>query len=247
MERVYVHENIFEVFKNKLVEKSNQLVQEVDVDGNADIGYMTTESQTKIVKEHLDDAINLGAKLLTGQNWDGKSLKIPPLVLTNITNKMKIYHEETFGPIIPLISFYDEAQVVLDANNSQFGLSASVWSDDLERCKRVARNLKVGNVSINNVMLTEGNPYLPFGGVKQSGIGRYKGHMGFQTFCNIKSILIDKNSSKIEANWYPYTTKKYKLFEQLTLAAFMKGPISFIKFALSGMKLESHSQKLKRD
>lgn len=246
VERIYIHENIFENFKNSLVTKVQQLTQNVDTDGNSDLGLMTTEAQTKIVKDHLDDAIKNGAKLLTGHSWDGKSTKIPPLVLMNINDKMKIYNEETFGPILPLISFADETQVVMDANNSQYGLSASVWSQDLNRCQRVARNLKVGNVSINNVMLTEGNPYLPFGGVKQSGIGRYKGQIGFQTFCNIKSILIDKNSSKIEANWYPYTAKKYHYFEQLTLSAFRKDPISFIKFAIYGMKLESHSQKVKR-
>jgi acyl-CoA reductase-like NAD-dependent aldehyde dehydrogenase len=246
VERIYVHEKIFESFKKLLIEKTQELIQSVDHDGNSDIGHMTTEQQCFIIKNQLDDALSKGAVLHTGKNWDGKSLNIPPMVLTHIKPNMKIYQEESFGPILPLISFSQEEEVVQDANNSAYGLSASVWSQDLERCQRVARKLKVGNVSINNVMLTEGNPYLPFGGVKDSGIGRYKGIVGFQTFCNIKSVLIDKNSAKIEANWFPYTLKKYKYFETLTKTAFKKDPWSFIVFALTGIQLESHSQKTKR-
>lgn len=246
VEKVFVHEKIFEQFKNKLMEKVNSINQQVDKDGNADVGHMTTQMQVSIVAEHLEDALQKGAKLLTGANWDRRSLVIPPLLLENVTKEMKVYNQETFGPIIPIIAFHDEQEVIEKANDTDFGLSASVWSQDQSRCERVARALKVGNVSINNVMLTEGNPYLPFGGIKDSGMGRYKGVFGFATFCNIKSILIDKNSSKIEANWYPYTSKKYELFDQVTVNAFSSGLLSFIRFAISGMKLESLSQKIKR-
>ena len=79
----------------------------------------------------------------------------------------------------------------------------------MARADRVTRALVTGNVSVNNVMLSEGNHALPFGGVKDSGIGRYKGIHGLRGFCNQKSVLIDSNSKKIEANWYPYTKKKY--------------------------------------
>ena len=156
---------------------------------------------------------------------------------------MLIYSEETFGPILPLISFDSEQEVIQKINQSSFGLSASLWTADQVRSERVARALETGNVSINNVMLTEGNPALPFGGVKNSGIGRYKGAMGLRGFCNIKSILFDSNSKKVEVNWFPYTAKKFRLFDKMTEFLFRGGVKNFIRFALIGLQIESYSDK----
>jgi hypothetical protein len=99
-------------------------------------------------------------------------------------------------------------------------------------------------VSINNVMGTEANPALPFGGVKQSGFGRYKGEPGLHAFCNVKSVLIDKDSAKIEANWYPYTAEKYRRFNALIDALFGNSGIRrLVGFALAGLKLERYSNQ----
>lgn len=122
-----------------------------------------------------------------------------------------------------------------------------MWSKDLTRATRVSRALVCGGVSINNVMATEANPALPFGGMKNSGFGRYKGVHGLHAFCNVKSVLIDKDSAKIEANWYPYTREKYRLFTDLTVNLFSDGIVSFIKFALAGIKLESYSKKASKE
>jgi len=99
-------------------------------------------------------------------------------------------------------------------------------------------------MSINNVMATEANPALPFGGVKNSGFGRYKGEHGLHAFSNIKSVLIDKNSAKIEANWYPYTREKYRLFTDLTVNLFTGGARSFVRFLLAGLRLERYSDRV---
>jgi hypothetical protein len=107
----------------------------------------------------------------------------------------------------------------------------------------VARSLEVGNVSINNVMLTEANSALPFGGVKKSGYGRYKGEFGFYAFANIKSVLFDSNSKKIEANWYPFTTPKYRVFSQMMQGLFSTQLKGLVQFALRGLQLESLAQK----
>jgi acyl-CoA reductase-like NAD-dependent aldehyde dehydrogenase len=243
VEQVFIQESIFLEFKKMLLKEVKKIRQSNCDNGAVEIGHMTSPMQIKIVADHLEDALAKGANLLHGDSWDRKSAAIPPLVLDNITEEMKIYRDETFGPIIPLISFISEREVVDRCNRSQFGLSASVWSKDLKRCDRVARSLITGNVSINNVMLTEGNPALPFGGVKNSGIGRYKGAAGLHGFCNQKSILIDGHSEKCEVNWYPYTQKKYSGFDKMMEALFSPGILNFIKFALIGMKLESYSDK----
>lgn len=243
VERVYVHERIYEAFKAELVGQAKAITQAVDSDGNADVGHMTVDFQTRTIQKHLDDALAKGAKLLTGQQWDKKSKTVPPLVLEGLAKDALILTEETFGPVIPLVPFKTEEEAVSAANHSEYGLSASVWTADLKRAERVAHALVTGNVSINNVMLTEANPALPFGGVKMSGIGRYKGVAGLRAFCNLKSIIVDKNSGKIEANWYPYTKEKYRLFSKMMESLFSGGILNFVRFAVYGILLESLSQK----
>ena len=196
-----------------------------------------------MVAEQIDDARGERGDVFYRRGWDGTSTTIPPMVVENSTDDMLLNQEETFGPVLPIFSFHDEAEAIRRANGDEFGLSASVWSADLERADRVARAIVTGNVSINNVMLTEGNHALPFGGAKKSGIGRYKGEFGFYCFANIKSILVDKNSTKMEANWFPYTRRKFRLFTELTTNIYSPGFWSFVKAAVSGLKLEGYVKK----
>lgn len=246
VERIYVQESIYPEFKRLLLAEIAKVKQAVDQDGDADVGRMTVDMQVKVIADQLRDAVGRGAKLLTGAQWNYTDRAVPPLVVENVSEDMPLVAEETFGPVLPLITFKTEAEAIAKANNSKYALSASVWTKDLGRAERVARKLVTGNVSINNVMLTEANPGLPFGGLKDSGFGRYKGEFGFHSFCNVKSVLIDKDSSKIEANWFPYTAEKYRLFSDMMVGLFSGGVGGMVKFALSGMKLESYSNKASR-
>jgi hypothetical protein len=128
------------------------------------------------------------------------------------------------------------------ANDSPYGLSGSVWSKDLVRGERVAHAIDTGNVSINNVLATQGNSGLPFGGTKDSGFGRYKGPHGLWGFTNIKSVSIDHTSAP-EVYWYPYSKEKYRLFERLLDAAYGGGPWSMLKAAVIGMKMQALAKR----
>jgi acyl-CoA reductase-like NAD-dependent aldehyde dehydrogenase len=245
VERLFVHSDIYEEFKNTLVKETLKLTLGTDKDGSADIGAVTTKSQLEEIAIQVADAKQKGAVFLTGKDWDGKTAFVPPMVIEGATKDMLVDQKENFAPLLPIYSFSSEQEAVELANDPEFGLSASVWANDLKKADRVARQIYTGNVSINNVMLTEGNHALPFGGVQKSGFGRYKGEFGFYAFANIKSILVDKNSKKMEANWFPYTRKKYQIFSDLTKALYSPGIVStYVKGAIHGLKLESYVAKL---
>ncbi|WP_137939479.1 aldehyde dehydrogenase family protein [Chitinivorax sp. B] len=242
VERLYVHEAIYDTFKAKLVARARQIRIGIDLDD--DMGPMISDRQTAIVRDLVEDAERHGARRLTGEQWNGIDRRIPPIILEGSSHAMRINQEEIFGPVIPIFRFRTEAEAIQLANDSSFGLSASVWSKDMTRAERVARALVTGNVSINNVMVTEGNHYLPFGGTRDSGIGRYKGRYGLHNFCNMKSMMMEKMSGKIEANWYPYTAEKYRLFDQLTTGLYGGGLSHFVRFAKAGLGIESLAAKL---
>jgi len=247
VERLYVHAPIYETFKTALVREVERIKQEIDTDGDADVGVMTTDAQVRIVADHLADAQAKGAVLLTGSDWNGVSRLVPPMVVDEVTDDMRLVCEETYGPLIPLLSFETEDEVVRRANDSEYGLTASVWSHDLVRARRVARRLDCGSVSINNVMATQANPALPFGGRKHSGFGRVRGAQGLRSFCNVKSVLIDQDSAKIEANWYPYTREKYRMFTDMLAPRFASGLRASVRLRWARWKLERHARRARRN
>ena len=249
LERLYVHEAIFDKFVELLTDRVKKLRyssanRNYQSPEDCDVGAMTTEFQCQIIERHLTDAVQKGAKILTGGRREAGIRHFPPTVLVEVTHEMLIMTEESFGPVLPIMKFRTEDEAIRLANDSPYGLGASVWSKDIDRGVRVARKIKCGNVSINSHMLTEGNPALPFGGVKDSGFGRYKGAHGLTTFCNSKSIIIDKQSDVIEPHWYPFTATKYKMLSEVIDSLFVR-PRKWIKFGLIGLKLEKVGTKEK--
>jgi acyl-CoA reductase-like NAD-dependent aldehyde dehydrogenase len=207
IERVYVHESVYGEFVDRLVEETKKLKM------GEDIGSLTFHQQKEIIKIHVLDALDKGALLLTGRHPDkwGESMYVEPMVLTNVTDDMKIVTEETFGPVLPVMTFNTEEEVITKANNSVFGLNASVWTKNSERAERVTSKLITGNAVINDVLISVANPHLPFGGVKNSGIGSYHGDEGLFTFSRKMSVMKDPGLKQKELNWYPYKNKYSKL------------------------------------
>jgi acyl-CoA reductase-like NAD-dependent aldehyde dehydrogenase len=249
IERLYVQEGIYDKFMQELVAKTKLLRtshpnRDTKSPEDCDVGAITAPFQVSIIEDHIEDAISKGAQLLCGGIQEKGSHHIPPTILGGCTKEMKVYSEETFGPTIAVMKFKTEEEAILLANDSPYGLGASVWTSDMKRGERVARALFVGNICINNHMINEANPYLPFGGVKDSGIGRFKGEEGLLTFCNLKSVIIEKQSDIIEPHWYPYTKEKDTLLRNLMSAYFSKSK-NWIKFAVNGLKLDSIGKKQK--
>lgn len=250
IERIYVQEGIHDAFLSSMVQKVKRLRiptdQKSELDGGRlDIGCMTTESQVEIVERQLAQAVAQGATVLTGGSRVPGTRVFPPTIVTNVNHSMSIVKDETFGPVVTVMKFTSEAEVIELANDCVFGLSASVWSRDLVRAERVARAIRAGNVSINNALATQGNSALPYGGLKQSGFGRYRGTFGLHAFSNIKSVLIDKQSPNPEMHWYPYSPKKVHLFEKLLDALYGTGPGGLLKAAAIGLRMKRMAKREK--
>lgn len=246
VERIYVQERIYDRFVTSLQQKVEKLRSAASNpaadDRELDVGGMTTGFQVDIVDKQVEDAKQRGAKVLTGGKRADGGYGYAPTIVVEADAESSVIRDESFGPVVTIEKFRDEAEAIRLANDSEYGLSASVWSADLDRADRVARALVTGNVSINNVLATQGNSALPYGGVKQSGFGRYKGPQGLHSFSNIKSVMIDKQSGRLELNWYPYSKEKYGLMSKLIETVYSGDPLGLIKVAAIGLKLEKLSK-----
>lgn len=138
------------------------------------------------VHQQVIASINLGAKLETG-NYSGGCF-YPATLLTNVNPQMPIFYQETFGPVVAVIEVADEKEAVEMANNSNFGLGAAIWTNNLEKAHQLSLEIEAGAVFVNGIVKSD--PRLPFGGIKNSGYGRELSHYGLKEFCNIKSIWV---------------------------------------------------------
>lgn len=248
VERIYVHEKIYPQFvermKKGIANIENPLTQRENHDeASLEMGCMTTDFQVQKVEEQIQDAVLKGATLEAGGKRLDNSHVFPPTLVSHVSKDMHIYYDESFGPVTTIGSFKTEQEAIELANDSPYGLSASVWTSDLTRAQRVARAIHTGNVSINNVLATQGNAGLPFGGIKNSGFGRYKGTHGLHSFSHVKSIMIDKQSNKQEVTWYPYSAEKYTLLSQMISEIYGGGLLSYVKGIMTALKFEKLCQR----
>jgi acyl-CoA reductase-like NAD-dependent aldehyde dehydrogenase len=182
VERVYVAESVHDRFVDEVVKQ----VRELKVGGDdGQLGAMTSEAQVKIVRDHLEDAIAKGAKVLTGGPAAISGSYIQPTVLTGVDHRMKVMVEETFGPVIPIQKVKSVDEAVKLANDSRYGLGSTVFAGKAGRA--IAEKLRAGMTSINSVMAFAGIYGLPFGGIGESGFGRIHGDEGLREFARVKS------------------------------------------------------------
>jgi len=247
VERVLVQDKVYDEFvsnlRGKMAKLTTYQTQEgVPDEGNMDVGVMTAPFQVEQVVDQIEDAKTRGATIQTGGERVGDSHCVQPTLITDVDDTMKVVTEETFGPVISVQKFSTEDDAIRMANDSQYGLSASVWTADTTRAERMAHNIETGNVSINNVLATQVNSALPYGGTKESGFGRYKGPHGLHAFSNIKSVLSDGTSQR-EIFWYPYSKEKYALMSKMLDAIYDGGPLWLLKLLPIAGKLQSMAKK----
>lgn len=204
VERVYVEEPVACDFVAKVVEETKRLRVGDPAGGEVDMGPLTMERQRRIVEDHVKDAVARGATVLTGgETPTGPGYFYPPTVLTGVTHEMRIMREETFGPVLPIMTVPSLDEAVRLANDSEFGLTASGWTRSHETAGRLQAQLSAGVVTINDCVASYGEPTAPWGGVKQSGIGRTHGLAGLREMVQVKYVSRDDSRWPL-AWWYPY-------------------------------------------
>jgi succinate-semialdehyde dehydrogenase/glutarate-semialdehyde dehydrogenase len=213
-ERVYVVESVADEFIKKVVEKASKLRQASS--GEFDIGALYTDGQFELVKEHVEDAIAKGATVLVGGkvNPNEKGLYFEPTVLTGVSDDMRVLNEETFGPVMPIIRVANEEEAIRLANDSNYGLTASIWTRDTKRGAQIARQIDTGSVDINDFPQTYGSAEVPFGGRKASGVGQVNGATGVRGYCHAQPIQTDRFGGKQTAGRYPLSLKDDEGFQK---------------------------------
>jgi acyl-CoA reductase-like NAD-dependent aldehyde dehydrogenase len=217
VERVYVEEPIYDEFVEKVVEKTKALRQGAPDDvGEVDVGAVTFAPQADIIEDHVRDAVAKGAKVLVGGNRrEGPGRFFEPTVLTDVDHSMKIMTDETFGPTLPIMKVKDEEEAVRMANDSRYGLNSSVFTKDVAKGERIARRIEAGSTCVNDCIVNYGAQELPFGGVKESGVGIRHSAKGIQKYCTTHSILITRFAPKREMYYFPYSKRMTKRMERL--------------------------------
>jgi acyl-CoA reductase-like NAD-dependent aldehyde dehydrogenase len=185
--RFIVVKNIANEFIEKFVQKTERLKVGNPLSDDIDIGPLVNASGLKNIDSQVKDSVKEGAEVLTGGERTGsKGYFYKPTVLKNVTPNMRIAEEEVFGPVAPIIVAGDEVEAIKLANDSQYGLGASIWTEDLDKAEKLSSIVESGIVSVNNIVASD--PRVPFGGVKKSGFGRELSRYGMLEFVNIKSV-----------------------------------------------------------
>jgi len=195
IERIYVHHTLMEDFCRAFVARSQELRLGHAFDYDHDIGRLINRRHLRRVDDHVQDARAKGARILTGgqPRPDLGELFYDPTVLTGVTPEMACYADETFGPVVSVYSVSDDEEAISRANDSEYGLNASVWTRDPAYGRRIARKIKCGTVNVNEgFAATFGSIDAPMGGMKHSGLGRRQGLEGIRRFVEVQSVATQR-------------------------------------------------------
>jgi len=212
VERLYVESAAADRLTQLIVEETKKLKQGVGTNDEVSVGAMSSERQMRVVEDHVEDFRRAGAKILTGGARKEGTLFYEPTVISGVSNEMRGMREETFGPTLPIATFETEEQAIDLANDSEFGLTASVWSGDKRKARRVAASIDAGTVTINEVLYTHGIGQTPWGGFKNSGRGRTHGVQGLLELVQMQHIHENLVPIFPDPWWMPYSANALKTF-----------------------------------
>lgn len=194
--RFIVVKEIAEKFTKLFVENTQAEVIGDPLDSKTTVGPLVRDSQRQALAKQVDDARGKGGRVLIGgQPVKRAGFFYEPTIISNVNHEMDVVREEVFGPAAPIIIVNNEEEAVREANNSEFGLGASIWTNNIERGIKLARQIESGIVSVNEMVRSD--PRLPFGGIKKSGIGRELSEFGIKEFVNVKSVVVKDITSKL--------------------------------------------------
>jgi acyl-CoA reductase-like NAD-dependent aldehyde dehydrogenase len=219
VERVYVEEPVYEQFVSLVAERVRGLRQAPDRKRfETDVGALSSEVQLAIVERHVSEAVANGARALVGgERADLPGAYFQPTVLVDVDQSMSCMREETFGPVLSVAKVRDANEAIRLANDSSYGLSASVWTGDRARGEQIARHLEVGAVNVNDMFTNVLTFPVPQSGWKESGVGaRLGGAHGIRKYCRPQAITATRLTPKSELLWYPYAASKAGLALRLT-------------------------------
>lgn len=187
--RFILEKSIAAEFEKKLIEHFKTLRMGDPMDPAVNIGPLAKQEIRADLERQVNDAIKKGAKILVGgKSAAGKGYFFEPTLLTNITKEMAVYRDEVFGPVMTLFTAANAEEAIALANDSEYGLGASLWTKNLALAEKLAAQIESGFVTINGMVKSD--PRLPFGGIKKSGFGRELGSYGIKEFVNVKSVVL---------------------------------------------------------
>jgi acyl-CoA reductase-like NAD-dependent aldehyde dehydrogenase len=226
-ERVLVFDAVYDEFIAKVQDIALRLRQGAPLSGKlVDIGAMTMPGQVEIVERLVQDALDKGASLKAG---GGRARRKPskqyfePTILADVTDEMRIMHEETFGPVMSIIRVRDEDEAIRVANQTEYGLSSSVFTKDPERAQRIADAIVAGSTCINDWALMYMVQDLPFGGIKGSGFGRLNGREGLRACTNVKAVIEDRLPIHRAIELFPGRRYDYEVTREAVRLLYTKG------------------------
>ena len=222
VERIYVVESVADEFERLVEEKAREVrYAGADSDEVSEIGAMFWDRQLPIIESHVEDARKKGADVVLGGEADKNGgLFYKPTFIRNVDHTMDIMRRETFGPIVSIMRVKDEDEAIRMANDSDYGLSGSVWTQDDKKGIEIAKQLETGSVHINDASMSYGVLEAPFGGMKESGLGQVNGKGALRSYTFQQPIIIDRWTRKTEQHWYPHTEKTAEEFDQMVKFVF---------------------------